>query len=106
MIAPTSAKSAQKVRNMDVVLNLLKYTGFSLFVFFYLLIYFVFRAVPAAYGSSLARGQMGAAAASLSHSQIQAMSTTYTTACSNAGSLTHGLGQGSNLHPHVYLWSS
>ena len=42
MIAPTSAKSAQKVRNMDVVLNLLKYTGFSLFVFFiYLFILFL-----------------------------------------------------------------
>ena len=39
---------------------------FFLFIFFFLL--FAFRAVPAAYGSSQARGQIGAAAAGLHHS--------------------------------------
>ena len=68
----------------------------------------LFRAAPVAYGSSQAGGRIGATAASLRHSQsntgsephlqptpqpqqcrIQAMSATYTTAHSNAGSLTH-----------------
>ena len=76
---------------------------------FYLYIYFcLFRAAPAAYGCSQAWGPIGATAASLYHShsntrskpsqwptpqpqqcQIWAASATYTTAHSNAGSLTH-----------------
>ena len=44
---------------------------------FFIFIYFLFRATLAAYGSSQARAQIGAAAASLHHSH------------SNAGSLTH-----------------
>ena len=55
---------------------------------------FVFRATPVAYGSSQARGRIGAAAASLCHSHssvgsIRPMSVTYTIAYSNTGSLTH-----------------
>ena len=46
---------------------------------------FFFRAAPVAYGSSQARGEIGAVAASLH----QATSKTYTTAYSNVGSLTH-----------------
>ena len=45
--------------------------------FIYLFIYLLFRATPEAYGRSQARGQIGAAAASLHHSP------------SNAGSLAH-----------------
>ena len=52
-----------------------------------------FRAAPVAYGSSQTRGPVGAVAPGLcqSHSNgwIQAVSATYTTAHSNAGSLTH-----------------
>ena len=54
---------------------------------------FLFRAAPGAYGSSQARGGMGAAAAGLhnSHSngQIPAVPWTYVTVCGNARSLTH-----------------
>ena len=48
----------------------------------------LFRATPAAYGRSQARGRIGAAAAGLHHSH------------SNTGSLTPEQVQVSNLHPH------
>ena len=70
----------------------------SLFFFFFGL----FRAAPAAYGSSNAKGPIGAVATGLAQPQqwgVQAMSASYTTAHGNAGSLTHW-GQGSNLQPH------
>ena len=57
------------------------------------LLFFAFRAAPMAYGSSQARGQIRATAASLHHKpwprQIQAASVTYTTAHSNAESANH-----------------
>ena len=49
-----------------------------------------FRAIPAAYGGSKVRGQIGTAATSLQQHETWATSVTYTTAHSNAGSLTHG----------------
>ena len=43
---------------------------YFLFIFIFILFYFIllFRAAPAAYGSSQARGQIGATAAGLHHS--------------------------------------
>ena len=67
------------------------YSG-SLLALFYLFIYLIFRAAPAAYGSSQARGWIGATAGAMPQSQqhrIWAESVTYTTAHSNARSLTH-----------------
>ena len=62
----------------------------SLEIFFYLFyLFFLFRASPMAYRSSQARGWIRAAAAGLHHSQSNNGSATYTTAHSNAGSLTH-----------------
>ena len=55
------------------------------FFFFFCL----FRAAPAAYGGSQARGRIGATAASLHHSWIWTASATYTAAQGNARSLTH-----------------
>ena len=52
-------------------------------------LFFWHGGTSAAYRSSQARGQIGGIAASLCYSQIQAMSATYTTVHSNAGSLTH-----------------
>ena len=52
----------------------------------------LFRAVPAAYGDSQARGGIGATAAGLRHSHSNAKSVrsaTYTTAHGNAGSFAH-----------------
>ena len=76
-----------------------KYTGvdfFLLLLFIYL--FLLFRATPAAYESSQARGLVGAAAAGLCHSHSNAgnwaTSATYTAACSNARSLTHWLRPG------------
>ena len=56
--------------------------------------FLLFRAIPAAYGSSQARGQIGTTAASLHHShsnagKVRSASATYTTAHGNAGSLIH-----------------
>ena len=48
---------------------------------------YLFRAAPVAYGSSQARGPIGAAATGLYHSHSN-VSVTYTTAHSNARSLT------------------
>ena len=48
-----------------------------------------FRAAPAAYGGSQARGPIGALAAQPQQRQIWAASTTYTTAHTNSGSPTH-----------------
>ena len=64
--------------------------------------FFLFRATPAAYGSSWARGQIRTAAASLPQPQqhwIQAASATYAAVCSNARSLTHWVRSGIKLHP-------
>ena len=62
------------------------------FLLFFLSL-FLFRATPAAYGGSQARGLIGAVTAELmpepQQRGIQAASLTYTTAHSNAGSLTH-----------------
>ena len=76
----------------------------SLFCSFYLIIlfwgfwglfsFFFFRATPVAYGGSKARGQTGVTAAGLQHSSSSIISATYTTAQSNAGSLTHWLRPG------------
>ena len=71
-----------------------------LFFFFFFVFVFVFRAEGAAYGSSQARAQMGAAAVSLYHShsnarsELWSTSVTYTTAHCNAGSLAHWAGPG------------
>ena len=51
-------------------------------------VFCLFRALPTAYGGFQARGLIGAAAASLRHNQSN-VSVTYTTAHSNARSLTH-----------------
>ena len=54
--------------------------------------FFLFRATTEAYGSSRDRGRVGAAAAAHAQPQqrgIQALSETYNTAHSNAGSFTH-----------------
>ena len=58
---------------------------------FFLSFFGPFRSVPTAYGSSQARGWIGAAAASLQpqQRQIQTTSVTWTTAHSNTGSLNH-----------------
>ena len=56
------------------------------------ILFWLFRAAPTAYGGSQARGPIRATAAGLDHSSqlgIRAMSTNYTTAHGNTGSLTH-----------------
>ena len=58
------------------------------FLFFVCFVFFLFRAIPIAYGSSQARGQIGATLQPQQHG-IQAMSVTYAAACGNVGSLTH-----------------
>ena len=66
----------------------------------------LFGAAPVAYGSSQAKGQIWATAFGLHHSHSNLGSqphlVTYTTARSNAGSLTHWVMPGSSLHPHGY----
>ena len=57
--------------------------------FFVCLFVLLFRATPMAHGSSQARGPIRATAAGLQQRGIQAESVTYTTAHSNALSLTH-----------------
>ena len=70
--------------------------------------FWLFRATPPAYGSSQARGQVGAAAASLHHRHSKARSqpplqaTPQLTATPDPEPTERG--QGSNLHPHGYEW--
>ena len=77
-------------------------------LFIYLFIYFcIFRVPPVARGGSQAGGRIRAAAASLATATATAKGDLSCvcdlhTAHSNAGSLTHEQGQGSNLHPHGY----
>ena len=59
---------------------------FNLFLF--CCCYCLFKATPTAYGNAQAKGQIRAAAARLHHSQIQAASSNFTIAHSNAGFLT------------------
>ena len=62
------------------------------FFFVFVFVFLLFRAALVTYGSSRARGQFGATAASLPQPQqctILAMSVTYPTAYGNAKSLTH-----------------
>ena len=69
-------------------------------IYYYFLGFFflLFRATPVVYGSSQARGWIGATAAwptpQAQQREIQAVSVTYTTAHSNAGSLTYWAGPG------------
>ena len=65
-------------------------------IFFFFLFLLIFRAASVAYGSSQARGQIGAVATNLhhSHSNAGSESVNYTAACSNAGSLTSWAGPG------------
>ena len=71
-----------------------------------MILFFFFRAEPALYGSSQARGQIGAEAAGLRHSPLPDPSHVFdhTTAQVNAESLTHcgGGEQGSNSQCHGY----
>ena len=60
---------------------------FFLLIFLYFILR-LFRAAPEAYGSSQARGRIGAMT-QLQQQQIQAASVTYTTAHSNTGSSNH-----------------
>ena len=59
--------------------------GNDIYLFVLFIYFLLFRATPMVYGSSQARDLIGAAAAGW----IQTASVTYTTAHSNAGSLTH-----------------
>ena len=59
------------------------------FLFFFSFFFGLFRAIPMAYGSSQARAQMGATAASLCHSHTRFASVTYTRAHGSTRSLTH-----------------
>jgi len=63
--------------------------GFVCLIDCYLFYFFLFRATPLAYGSSQARGQIGATAAGLHHSYSNTGSKPYTAAHHNTGSLTH-----------------
>ena len=64
-----------------------------LFIYLFIFVFCLFRATPAAYGSSQARGLIGAVAArpmpEPQPCQIQVESATYSTAHGNARSLTH-----------------
>ena len=88
----TSHKSPPKCKGRD-----------TLSTFFYFLL---FRAAPAAYGSSKARGPIGAAAAGLRHSHSNAQSeqnlqpTLLLVATLDPQPTEQG--QGSNPHPHEY----
>ena len=57
----------------------------------FILLFFLFRAEPTAYGSSQAGGQIRVAAACLCHNDArsQLLSATYTEAHGNTGSLTY-----------------
>ena len=61
----------------------------SLLFFLFFCAFVFFSATPTAYGSSQARGQIGALVAGLRHSHSNTRSATYTTAHGHAGSLTH-----------------
>ena len=54
-----------------------------------LFFFFFFRAAPEAFESSQVRGEIGAIAAGLLHSNAGSWSATYTAAQGNAGSPTH-----------------
>ena len=77
-----------------------------LFIVLFLFLFLLFRAAPSAYGGSQARGQIGAAAASLHHSHSHAGSEPHLRPTPQLMA-TPGLrptqqGQGSNLCPHGY----
>ena len=63
----------------------------SHFIYLFIYLFSLFRATPVGYGGSQIRGGIGAVATGLQPQQrgTQAASVTYTTAHSNAGSLTH-----------------
>ena len=72
-------------------------------ILFYLFIYFV-TTTPTSYGSSGARGQIGATAAGLSHSHSKAGSKPHLRPRLQSEAMPNPLpteqGQGSNLNPH------
>ena len=77
---------------VNITLCLLCAGPFSVLFFFFFLFFSFFclsRAAPVTYGVSQGRGQIGVIDASHSHSHSNAVSEIYTTAHSNAGSLSH-----------------
>ena len=75
----------------------LKYVHIVICPFFFFFFFFPFRATPAVFGSSGARGHIGAATAGLHHSHSNTTSepsATYTTTHGNAGYLTHRMRPG------------
>ena len=90
-IKPVTAATQATITGSNCqILNPLHHKGTSFLALFFF--FLLFRATPVAYGSSWARGQIGATAAGLHHShsqrRIQATSVTYTTTHGNTGSLT------------------
>ena len=71
---------------MTVAIKKISEVEFYLFIYLFYLFAFA-RAAPMAYGGSLARGLIGAVATG--QCQNHSNSGSYTTAHSNAGSLTH-----------------
>ena len=90
-LTPTFTKSIVWVLFSFYFLLLFSFSFLSFFICF-------FRASPAAYGSSQARGQSRSCGClpmpQLQQCQIWATSVTYTEACSNARSLTHWMRAG------------
>ena len=83
--------------------NMMLYVNFISKNFFkFLILLFLFRATPGAYGNSPSRGQIGAAAASHCHSNARSKLRLwfYATAQANTVSLTHWARLGMNLNPH------
>ena len=92
---PDSGSRQHQCRELDCIYRLVKCIRLSaspasICVCLYILLLI---ATPVVYGGSQARGLMEDAAAGLGHSHsntgIQALSATYTTACSSTRSLTH-----------------
>ena len=73
----------------NTFLSRILHTLKTIFFFFFFFFFLLFRAAPAAYGHSQARGQIRAIVAGLHHSQSNARSATYTTTQGNTRSLTH-----------------
>ena len=72
----------------------------SLFLFFFLVLFFFLRAAPVAYGGFQARGRMGATAASLHHSHSDSGSEPHLRPTPQLVATPTEQGQGSNLCPH------
>ena len=109
LLAPKLCHTGQ-ICNSKIYMSFLRIDIFSNYMFEIRFFSFLFRAAPMTYGSSQARGRIGATGTGLCHSHSNARSEPHLQPTPQLMEMPNSQptwqGQGSNLHPHEYQSNS